>query len=228
MHKLKYTKTLSRLVGFFKPKRIFKNLKGLALITIVYVVIINIWVAFQAKNSTYDDVNQIPKNKVGLVLGASKFTSYGSINLYYKYRLEAVLKLYNAGKIEFILISGDNSRKDYDEPTDFKKDLTKRGIPEDKIFLDYAGFRTLDSIVRAKEIFGLKSVTIISQRFHNERALYLTKHFDIDAVAFNAKNIKGRYGLKTRLREYLARTKASIDLLFNVQPKYLGEKIEIV
>ncbi|TXG38760.1 SanA/YdcF family protein [Seonamhaeicola maritimus] len=228
MNKLKYSKTLKHLIDFFKPKEIFKNLKRLSLITIVYVVIINIWIDIQAKNSTYNDVNQIPKNKVGLILGASKFTSYGSINLYYKYRLEAALALFKAGKIEFILISGDNGRKEYDEPTDFKNDLIKRGVPESKIYLDYAGFRTLDSVIRAKEIFGLSSVTLISQRFHNERALYLTRHFDIEAVAFNAKDIKGKYGIKTRAREYLARTKASIDLLFNVQPKYLGKKIEIV
>lgn len=224
---LESRKIINHITPSFKTKQVLKNLKRLTLLTIVYMIIINIWIDFKAKKLTYDNVNDIPKNRVGLVLGASKYTSYGNINLYYKYRLEAAYKLYKSGKIEYILISGDSGRKNYDEPTDFKNDLIKKGVPEDKIYLDYAGFRTLDSVIRAKKIFGLNSVTLISQKFHNERALYLTRHFNIDAVAFNAKDIKGKYGLKTRLREYLARTKASLDLLFNVQPKYLGEKIEI-
>ncbi|TYA86839.1 vancomycin high temperature exclusion protein [Seonamhaeicola marinus] len=182
---------------------------------------------YQTKNLIYDDISHIPKNKVGLVLGAGKFTSSGHINLYYKYRLQAAIDLFNSGKIEFILVSGDNGRKDYDEPTDFKNDLIKKGIPEHKIFLDYAGFRTLDSVVRAKEVFQLNSVTIISQQFHNERALYIAKHKNIKAIAFNAKDTHGKYSYKTRLREYLAKTKASFDVLFNVQPKYLGKKIKI-
>ncbi|GAA4959499.1 SanA/YdcF family protein [Algibacter aquimarinus] len=194
----------------------------------IYTLIINFKISHKAKDFVYDDLLKVPKNKVGLVLGTGKRTSYGSINLYYKYRLEAAFSLYKSGKIQYILISGDNSRKGYDEPTDFKNDLIKKGVPENKIYLDYAGFRTLDSIVRANKIFGLKSVTIISQKFHNERALYLSKHFKIDAVAFNAKDVDGRYGLKTKLREYVARTKASLDLLFKVEPRFLGKKIEIV
>ncbi|MDO5970909.1 ElyC/SanA/YdcF family protein [Flavivirga aquimarina] len=204
-----------------------KRIARLVLLLIIYIIIINVWVVHQAKSFTYKDISTIPKNKVGLVLGASKFVSNGNINLYYKYRLEAAYQLYKSGKIEFILISGDNGRKDYDEPTDFKKDLVKKGIPENKIFLDYAGFRTLDSIIRAKEIFGQNSITIVSQKFHNERAIYLAKNLKINAIGYNAKDVKGRYGIKTKLREYIARTKASIDILFNVQPKFLGKKIDI-
>ncbi|ULC59015.1 YdcF family protein [Flaviramulus sp. BrNp1-15] len=205
-----------------------KKIVLLTLFILTYVLIINLWITIKTKDFIYDSVLDIPKNKVGLVLGAGKITSNGNINLYYKYRVEAAVNLYKFGKIEFILISGDNSRIDYDEPTTFKNDLIKRGIPANKIYLDYAGFRTLDSIIRAKKIFGLNSVTIISQKFHNERALYLAKHFEIDAIAFNANDIKGRYGLKTNLREYLAKTKASIDILFNVKPKFLGKKIDII
>lgn len=205
-----------------------KKLTKLFFIAIIIVLLIDFSITYKAKNYVFNDVSTIKNNKVGLVLGASKYTNHGSINLYYKYRLDAAYQLYKSGKIEFILISGDNSRKDYDEPTYFKNDLIKKGVPENKIVLDYAGFRTLDSVVRAKEIFGLTEMTIISQKFHNERALYLAKHFNINAIAFNAKDIKGRYGFKTKLREYLARTKSSIDILFNVEPKFLGEKIEIL
>jgi len=119
-------------------------------------------------------------------------------------------------------VSGDNSRKDYDEPSDFKNDLITKGIPEHKIFLDYAGFRTLDSVVRAKEIFGQTSITFISQKFHNQRAIYIANHYNINAIGFNANDVYNRH-----LREYFARSKAGIDLVFNVQPKFLGEKIII-
>jgi len=179
-------------------------------------------ISFSAKGLNYNDVNTIPKNKVGLVLGTSKFAPSGNINLFYKHRVNATVELYNAGKIEYVLVSGDNSRKDYDEPSDFKNDLIAKGIPENRIFLDYAGFRTLDSIVRAKEIFSQSSLTIISQKFHNERAIYIANHYNIKAIAYNAKDV-----FKRPFREYLARTKASLDLVFNVKPKFLGEQITI-
>ncbi|WP_299337029.1 ElyC/SanA/YdcF family protein [uncultured Psychroserpens sp.] len=194
---------------------------------LIALMITNYMVSYQAKGKIYTSTSKIPKNKVGLLLGTAKFLSNGNINLYYTYRINAAVALYKANKIEYILVSGDNGRKTYDEPTTFKEDLIAKGIPEDKIFLDYAGFRTLDSVIRAKEIFGQDSITIISQEFHNERAIYLAKHNNIKAIAFNAKDVQGRYGLKVQLREYLARAKASIDVLFNVSPKFLGDKIEI-
>jgi SanA protein len=184
-------------------------------------------VTSQAEDFIYDSVEYIPKNKVGLLLGAVKMTSNGNVNSYYTHRLNGAIELYNAGKIEFILISGDNSTKDYDEPTTFKTDLIANGIPESKIFLDYAGFRTLDSVIRAKEIFGQSSITIISQQFHNERAIYLAKHNDINAIAFNVKDSYNHRRSKTQFREYFARAKASIDVFFNVEPKFLGDQIEI-
>lgn len=207
--------------------KFIKKIAWVAAFILAYIIGINFWVSRQAENALFNSIENIPSNRVGLLLGASKYTSNNNVNLYYKYRLEAATALYKAGKIEFILISGDNGRKGYDEPTDFKNDLIKNGIPENKIYLDYAGFRTLDSMVRAKEIFGLNELTIISQKFHNERALYLAKHAEVHAIAFNAKDINGRYGFKTKLREYLARAKASADILFNVKPKFLGKKIDI-
>lgn len=202
-----------------------KKLKiALLIIVVISIGVVSTyhWMSFKTRHQVYDSVNAIPKNKVGLLLGTGKYAASGNINLFYKYRIDAVVKLYKAGKIEYILVSGDNSRKDYDEPTDFKKDLIAKGIPEDRIFLDYAGFRTLDSVVRAKEIFGQTSITIISQKFHNQRAIYIAKQFGIDAVGFNAKDV-----YNSHFREYLARSKASLDLVFNVQPKFLGEKIVI-
>lgn len=202
-----------------------KKIKIILLLTIIIglgVFTTYHWISFKTKHLVFDSVSNIPKNKVGLVLGTGKYAASGNINLFYKYRVDAAVKLYQAKKIEYILVSGDNSRKDYDEPSDFKQDLIARGIPEDKIFLDYAGFRTLDSVIRAKEIFGQTSITFISQKFHNQRAIYIANSYDIKAVGFNAKDV-----YKSHFREYLARSKASLDLVFNVQPKFLGKKITI-
>ncbi|MBK6283650.1 MAG: YdcF family protein [Draconibacterium sp.] len=180
-----------------------------------------------ASNKVYNSTKEIPHNKVGLFLGTSKILSNGRINLYYKYRIDAAVRLFKAGKVNFILVSGDNSTKDYDEPSTIKEDLIKNGIPANRIYLDYAGFRTLDSVVRCKEIFGQNSITIISQQFHNERAIYIAKRKDIEAVGFNANDVNVHYGFKTRLRERFARVKMILDLIFGKKPKFLGEKIEI-
>ena len=180
------------------------------------------WMSFKTRNQVFDNLESIPKNKVGLVLGTAKHMTDGTINLYYKYRIDATVELYKAGKIEYVLVSGDNSTKYYDEPSTFKQDLIAKGIPENRVYLDYAGFRTLDSVVRAKEIFGQTSITFISQKFHNQRAIYIANDYDIDAVGYNAKDVYDFH-----FREYFARSKASLDLVFNVEPKFLGEKIII-
>jgi len=209
-----------------KNKIITSLLVAIGLLVLA-VFIPNYVIENNASDKVFTDVARIKKNKVGLLLGTSKLLASGRINLYYKFRVDAAVALYKAGKIDFILVSGDNSTVNNDEPTDFKNDLIKSGVPEEKIFLDYAGFRTLDSVVRAKEIFGQESITIISQQFHNERAIYLAEKQGILAVGFNAKDVSGRYGLKVQLREYLARTKVFVDLVFGVAPKFLGEKVEI-
>ncbi len=211
--------------------RIVKNLfiAGFvaSLLLVVGVLSINYFVEAAAKKKIYSSVNDIPYNKVGLLLGTSKYVSSGNINLYYKYRVDAAVALFKAEKIDFILVSGDNGTKSYDEPTTFKKDLEARGIPSNKIFLDYAGFRTLDSGVRSKKVFGQSRITVISQEFHNERALFLAKRKGVKAIGFNAKDVSVNYGMKTQMREKLARVKMMLDLVVGVQPKYLGEAIEI-
>ena len=196
-------------------------------LSLTLIFISNYIIVGAAKNKTFSTLSEIPKNKVGLVLGTSKYLRDGRVNLYFTYRINATVQLFKSGKIDFVLISGDNGSVNYDEPNDFKNELLKKGIPEDKIFLDYAGFRTLDSVVRAKEIFGQNSVTIISQEFHNERAIYLASKHALSAVGYNAKDVSLNYGFKTQLREYLARTKAFLDIMIGREPKFLGDKIEI-
>jgi SanA protein len=204
---------------------LYSTLFALVLIGVMWSC--NFMINKNAKGKVYTSVNQVPYNKVGLVLGTSKMLKSGRVNLYFTYRIEATVDLFKSGKIDFVLISGDNGNTDYDEPSDFKDELIKKGIPENKIFLDYAGFRTFDSMVRAKKVFGLSSFTIISQQFHNERAIYIAEHEDINVVGFNAKSVTARYGIKTTIREYFARVKVFVDIILNVSPKFLGDKIEI-
>ncbi len=211
-----------------KRKKIARFFLIVSLLIVAVIYFSNSIIENNAEGKLFNSTENIPKNKVGLLLGTVKCLSDGRINLYYQFRLDAAVELYKARKIDFILVSGDNGSKVYDEPTDFKNDLIEAGIPENKIYLDYAGFRTLDSVVRVKEVFGQSSITIISQQFHNERALYLAQHFDIEAIGFNAKGVSGKKALKVQLREYLARVKVFVDILLGVDPKFLGEPIEIV
>jgi len=210
------------------------KLKKLGVILIILVGIIalvilvsELTIYHKSKNYLYDDASTIPENKVGLVLGASKYNANGSINYYFKYRMDAALDLYKAGKIKYIIVSGDNSRSSYNEPQQMKEDLIAGGVPEEFIYLDYAGFRTLDSIVRINKIFGQNSFTIISQKFHNERAVFIAQGYDLETVAYNAKDVNKHSGFKTQVRERLARVKVFVDRLTNKQPKFLGEEIRI-
>ncbi|OAD90151.1 protein SanA [Aequorivita soesokkakensis] len=212
---------------FSKIAKLYKWALLLSPFGLFAVICLDTYVLLETENQTFQSTEEIPHNKVGLLLGTSKFMANGDINLYYLYRIKAAEKLFKAGKIDFILVSGDNGRIGYNEPLLFKKDLILLGIPKEKIVLDYAGFSTLDSVLRAQKIFGLNSFTVISQRFHNERAIFLAKQKGIAAIGFNAETVTGKYSIKTELREYLARTKACLDIVFDSQPKYLGEKIAI-
>lgn len=204
-------------------KRIFYS--GVALLLLV--LLLNYKVKNDVKESMYDNITETPSKKVGLLLGTAKYVKGGWINLYYTHRITAAVELYKAGKIEYILISGDNGRESYDEPTLMKEDLMAAGIPESAIYLDYAGFRTLDSVVRCKIIFGELDILVISQQFHNERAVYIARAKGMQAIGYNAQDVNAKYGFKTRIREYLARTKMFLDLWFGKEPKFLGEEIQI-
>ena len=208
-------------------KRLIQIFGLLVFGTILLIFFSNYTITQSTKDKTFSDISTIKKNRVGLLLGTSKYYKDGGINLYFKYRIDAAVELYNNDKIDFILVSGDNSTQYYNEPITFKKELIKRGIPEEVIFLDYAGFRTLDSVVRAEAIFGQENFTVISQQFHNERAIYIAEQNGISAIGYNARDIDGKNGFKVKFREYFARTKAFLDVIFKVEPKFFGERIEI-
>ena len=194
---------------------------------VLVTLLANVVIEQATESKTYDAVDEIPYNKVGLVLGTARRLVEGGLNPYYTHRIQATVDLFRAGKIQYVLVSGDNGSIYYNEPTTIKNDLVKEGIPEERIFLDYAGFRTLDSMVRAKAIFGLDSVTVISQEFHNKRAIYIAQNKELAAIGFNARDVSGNPGLKVHLREYLARVKVFVDLVLNTQPRYYGKRIDI-
>ncbi len=173
----------------------------------------------------FDDLNKIPPNKVGLVLGTSRFLTNGQPNPYFSYRIQAAKSLYFSGKIQYLLLSGDNRFFSYNEPREMRRELIRMGIPDSVIVLDFAGFRTFDSVVRGNKVFKLQRFTIISQRFHNARALYIARHFGIEAIGFNAQDPPEDFTLKVRIREYLARAKMMLDLyILRQQPYFLGDE----
>ena len=209
-------------------KRKHFKIIGLLLATLLFTIFLcNLIITNTTEGKTFNQTSRIFRNRVGLVLGTSKKLIGGLPNPYYTYRIQATVELFKANKIEYVLVSGDNGTRYYNEPNTIKKDLVDAGIPEEKIYLDFAGFRTLDSMVRAKEVFGLDSVTVISQEFHNQRAIYLAEKKGLTAIGFNAKTVTGNQGLKVQLREYLARVKVFVDLIFNTQPKFYGDYVEI-
>jgi SanA protein len=176
----------------------------------------------------HDQVEQLPKRRVALVLGCSPFLRDGSPNWFFNNRMDAAAELWKSGKVEYLLVSGDNRFRNYDEPTEMKKALVARGIPAAKVVCDFAGITTLDSVVRAKAVFDQESVTIVSQRFHNERAIYLARAFGIDAVGYNAADVPVSSAPRTYLREVLSRQRAWLDAnILRRQPRHLGPHVAI-
>ena len=186
------------------------------------------WIVSDARHYTHDKVDEVPYNRVAVVLGTSKYLSGGGPNHYFKYRIKAAAELYNDAKVDFIIVSGDNATVQYNEPRQMRRALIKAGIPASAIYMDFAGFRTLDSVVRAKEVFGQDRFTVVSQGFHNERAIFIARHFGIDAVGFNAEDPSAYQGIRTRVREVFARLMGLLDLyVLDKGPKFLGEPVPI-
>jgi SanA protein len=168
-------------------------------------------------------LENLPQVRVGLVLGCSPKTTDGRENLYFKRRIAAASELFRAGRVQYLLLSGDNSTVDYDEPSEMRRALVRAGVPASRLVLDHAGFRTLDSVVRAKEVFGLRETIIVSQHFHNERAVYLARAHGLRAFGFDAQDVGGLSGVRIALREAVSRMFAVLDVrVFHTQPHFGG------
>lgn len=170
----------------------------------------------------HSDPDEISSDHVGLVFGCSP-SFQGRENLYFRFRIEAAAKLWKSGKLRCLIVSGDNRFKNYNEPDAMREALIKAGVPEDKIVCDYAGLRTLDSVVRAKKVFGADRILLISQRFQNERAAYIARANGLEYVGYNARDVAGHYARKIRIRELGARAKMWLDInVLRTQPRHLG------
>ena len=180
------------------------------------------WVRAAAAGRCHDRAEAVPPMDVALVLGCSPRIQ-GRPNLFFTHRIEAASALFKTGRVKALLVSGDNGSRQYDEPTAMKAALVAAGVPAERIVCDYAGFRTLDSVVRAREVFGQSRFLVVSQHFHNERAIFLARRLGIEAVGLNAQDVPRRRALTTWLREYLARVQAVLDVtLLDTRPRFAG------
>lgn len=176
-----------------------------------------------AAGRIFRSTDQIPRREVGLVLGTGKTTARGNPNLHFHRRMEAASALYHAGKVRHLLVSGDNHIASYDEPTDMRDALVAAGVPTTAITCDYAGFRTLDSVVRGQTVFGLRQFTIVTEEFHCPRALWIARQHGLEAIAFAAPDLSARWSARVKVRESLARVWCALDLyVLHRRPKFAG------
>ncbi|MBP9927151.1 MAG: YdcF family protein [Cyclobacteriaceae bacterium] len=206
-------------------KRILRVGVFVLISTLLFVLITNLWVVNSTQSEVLTDFRLLPDSGVALVLGTSHRLVNGSPNPFFHNRIATAAQLYKEGKIVHFIVSGDNRTKYYNEPLEMQKALIKLGVPIEAITLDYAGLRTLDSIVRCKEIFGQSKITIITQPFHSYRALFISSYYDMQAVALVAEEPNKDNAFPVYVREYLARTKAILDLyVLGTTPRHLGNK----
>jgi SanA protein len=200
---------------------------GLILGVVLFLILAttNFWVVKSTESEVLTDYKLLPDSGIALVLGTSHRMIDGSPNPFFHNRMATAAELYKEGKIIHFIVSGDNRTKYYNEPAEMQKALIKLGVPSSSITLDYAGLRTLDSIVRCKEIFGQSKIIIITQPFHSYRALFISNFYDVNAVALAAEEPAQEAAPRVYLREYFARTKAILDLyILRTAPRHLGEK----
>lgn len=208
-------------------RRLMRAMLAVALVGVAVIAYANITAAWASRGCLFDEVEALPKTRAGLVFGTSSRVN-GLENLYFRYRIDAAEKVWKAGKVNTIIVSGDNSTKYYNEPEKMKQALIERGIPANRIVCDFAGLRTLDSVVRAKEIFSLDSIIFITQRFQNQRAIYLAKANGLKAYGFNARDVDTSSGIKTKVREIGARVLMWLDVhVLGTRPQHLGDKIRL-
>ena len=212
-------------------KRKWLKLSAILLLLGIVLSALLIWWANRqalsaAEGRLYNKVSELPpalcQDRVVLVFGCAQKIGDRD-NLYFKYRIESAIKLWKSGMVRGFIVSGDNGCDSYNEPEDMKLALMKGGVPEDKIVCDYAGFRTLDSIVRLKKVFGEDKAIIISQQFHNQRAAYLAQQHGVDIIGLNAQNVGADAAKRNQFRERLARVKMLLDCRFGKEPKFLGK-----
>lgn len=202
-------------------------LAGMVALLAVAALVSSRIVEAAAHAHVYENLQDLPQRNVGLVLGTSRNRGSG-LNEFYLARINAAAKLFHEGKIRHIIVSGSNPSRYYNEPGAMKKDLVERTVPGESITLDHAGFRTLDSVIRADKVMGQRSLTVVSQCFHVKRAIFLARHFGLDTIGYCAEDPSATSLYSSHIREYGARLKAVLDVsLLNTQPRVLGDPVSI-
>jgi SanA protein len=197
-------------------------LLGVALL----IVACNSWLLAANSARIFSSGADVPARDVALVLGTSPRVGRWK-NPFFEGRMDTAARLWRDGKVHHLLVSGDNSTRDYDEPTAMRDALLTRGVPASAITLDYAGFRTLDSLVRAREIFGLHDLLIVTDDWHQPRAIFLAAAAGLDALGVSSADLPWHMSGRTRIREWLSRVKAVADVcLLRTRPKYLGAPVK--
>lgn len=192
--------------------------------SLILIFLSNSLVVQESDGRIYTDLAVVPERRIALLLGTSRWLRGGRPNPFFDNRVAAAVRLYETGRVEYILASGDNSHRSYNEPRELRQALLRSGVPEERIVLDYAGFSTLDSVIRGREVFGVAEPIIVSQAFHLQRALFIASAEGVDAIGYAAEDVEGWGGVSVRVREALARVKAVIDVyIINRAPRYLGE-----
>ncbi|MBX7135193.1 MAG: YdcF family protein [Fimbriimonadaceae bacterium] len=210
-----------------KRRRILRWLAGVSFVALAGLITVNQVVLSSTAGRIYTSTDLVPSRPVALVLGTSP-TVAGRKNLFFERRMDAAAKLYRSGKVKAILVSGDNGSVYYDEPGAMQKALVQRGVPTSAITQDHAGFRTLDSVLRAKRVFGVKAVTLVTDDFHLPRALFIARHEGLDAVGFQTKPLPPSVSPKTYVREVGSRALMFVDLyVLKREPKFGGPPIAI-
>ena len=179
-----------------------------------------------AEANSFSDVGKVPAVDVALVLGTAPIGPEGGPNRYFVYRLDAAAALYKAGMAKYLIVSVTRDGR-YDEPTAMRAGLIERGVPEEAIYRDFDGDRTLESIVRARRIYGQTRLVIVSQRFHLSRALFLARHAGMDAWGFEARDVDTPYSILTELRRYPSALRAYWDVWMKTAPAELGKPVAI-
>lgn len=208
-------------------KKFFSIIVLISLLVLLALAAIDRYISSQVAGQWFRHMDQLPAQPVALVLGTSKYVGK-RLNTYYTFRVEAAAQLYHTNKVRALILSGDNATRYYNEPITMLNDVLRLDVPREHISLDYAGFRTFDSVVRAKQVFGQQAMIIVSQQFHVERALYIANHYGIKAYGYVVDDAPSEFHWRVRLREVLARAKALIDIhILKAKPHFLGEPEEV-
>ncbi len=210
-------------------KRFKKNFYKLLLLGVLFILCVyslSWYIKSSTQDQIFNDINKTPEAHTVIVLGASVYSN-GRLSTILEDRVTSALKLYKKGKVKRFLLSGDNGKKSYNEPEAMKAYLTDRGVPEDIIFLDYAGFDTYDSMYRASVVFNVKDAIVVTQEFHLPRAMYIANRLDLNFYGFEGDKHIYQSETINKSRELLANVKAMLELTFGKEPTYLGSKIPI-